>query len=186
MKKLIFALLLVVGLASCSKDEEKTTFDISKTVNIREAKSALRSVTVDSLHLSGLEIVKQAAGIWFYNYGRFGDQAVRAGFDAAQRDTITPCLKMWASQIIDPNIGYTPEFIEGEDMVLCRAISLDKSLIDTIAYIPNATLRAAQIAIKTAYDASNYEEVYNLFNTAMTFIPITGAEWRDLKAQNQQ
>lgn len=54
---------------------------------------------------------------------------------------------------------------------------------DTIAYIPNTILREAEKNIKEAYAQGDYETCYKLFDTALSFYPITGAEWRALKAQ---
>ena len=61
----------------------------------------------------------------------------------------------------------TPEFIEGEDCVLVRAVNNER---DTIAYIPNNVMRTAESQIKIAYDAQDYEEVYRIFNEAFTFL----------------
>ena len=55
----------------------------------------------------------------------------------------------------------------------------------SIAYIPNATLRTAETAIRAAYEAKDIEACYTAFNTAYTFTPITGAEWRALKSAGQ-
>ena len=53
---------------------------------------------------------------------------------------------------------------------------------DTVAYIPNAVIQRAEAAIKTAFDAGDYDECMRLFEEAYVFIPTTGAEWRALKA----
>lgn len=61
--------------------------------------------------------------------------------------------------------------------------SLSGALIrDTIAYIPNKTLKSAQEAIKVAYDAEDFATVYKLFESSMVFLPTTGAKWRAMKA----
>lgn len=54
---------------------------------------------------------------------------------------------------------------------------------DTIAYIPNAVMREAEKNITEAYARGDYAACYKLFDTAITFFPITGAEWRALKEQ---
>lgn len=186
MKKLFF-LLLVVGLASCSKDEEKTTFDLSRTINIREAKSALRSAEIDTVHLSGLEIVKQTALISGQNYKLYGDQSVEWGFSDSQRDTITPCLKMLASQIINPIDGtLTLDFIEGEDLVFIRPSPANYKVRDTIAYISNSDLKEAKDSILIAFNKGDYPTVYSIFDRKFTYKKTTGKEWRDKKALNQQ
>jgi hypothetical protein len=57
---------------------------------------------------------------------------------------------------------------------------------DTIAYIPNSVLLNAKGLIRAAYDRGDYATVYALFNKAFTFKPITGAEWRALKAKGEE
>jgi hypothetical protein len=194
MKKLLFILLIFAGFASCSKDETGTstttsTFDLTKKVEIKEYKNDLRSA--DTTHLTGLEIVKKAQGISFQNFAVFGNQSVNGpGFDISQRDTITPCLIMWATDIV--SLGYpsdtlylVQDFLGAEDLVL-YAVNESGIGRDTIAYIPNSVMKLADDSIYSAFEKKDYTTIYSLFNTAFTFIPITGAEWRALKAVNKE
>jgi len=190
MKKLFF-ILSVIFLFAC---EETFQLDPNAMISIKPASGAwnspaLRVKSNDSIHLSAMEIVKQTNKLSFYNIALFGNQAVDRGFAQNQRDTIseTPSLKMFGTDIINQKGEYTPEFIEGSDCVLVRIINLNmpNEVIDTVAYIPNSVLRIAETQIKAAYSALNNEEVYRIFNEAFTFIPITGAEWRELKANNE-
>lgn len=80
---------------------------------------------------------------------------------------------------------YVPAFIESTDVVLTRG-SYDDKTADTIAYISNQVMQDAQKIIKAAYDAGDYATCYAEFDKAFTFIPITGEEWRALKAENKQ
>lgn len=57
---------------------------------------------------------------------------------------------------------------------------------DTIGYIPNRVVEQAETAIHSAFEAGDYEECMRLFEQAYIFIPITGAEWRALKAKGEQ
>ena len=77
----------------------------------------------------------------------------------------------------------TREFIESWDMILVTREDINggKPISDTIAYIPNATLRTAETAIKAAFNAGNYDEVYRLVDEAYRFTPINGADWKALK-----
>lgn len=165
----------------------------------------LRSASIGPEHLTALEIVLQTVNLKFWNEPIFGHQFAGRGFDPLQRDTLAPMLKMWGSDIISQFGLYVPDFIEAEDCVLERLILVkfatndtvifnpiicrpfeqdyDKSILDTIAYIPNSVLRNAEIQIKAAYANNDFTTVYELFNTAFTFIPITGPEWRDLKSK---
>lgn len=215
MKKSIGLLIIILGIAvsSCSDEvTDKGKLDSNAMICLRPAPgtasstskiSGLRSDQINSEHLTALEIVKQADGVWFWNDPICGHQAVGRGFDLSQRDTISPILKMWGTDIISQFGLYVPDFIEGVDCILDRIIyidsktkdtviwdpyknepynyTFDKIWMDTIAYIPNSVLRNAELQVKAAYANGDYTTVYKIFNDAFTFTPITGAEWRALK-----
>jgi hypothetical protein len=111
------------------------------------------------------------------------------GFDEMQRDLNpdNPMLKMWALDIITEEGEYLPHFIESENIIL---MSFDLTVVDsprdTIGYIPNSVMRTAETAIKAAYANGDTEAVYQLFNEAFTFRPITGAEYKALKEAGNQ
>jgi len=197
MKKILF-LAIVAILFGCTDDRDinpPKPFSIKATdmISIRPAsgvklkvKSQLDSTIVDTVHLSALEIVKKTTIIQ-YNFNNVKWERV---FESNQRDTIsnTPCLKMYGLDIINQEGNYVPDFIEATNCIL---IKFDLHAPygaprDTLAYIPNATLRAAEILIKQAYEAKDIELVIKTFNEAFTFIPITGAEYKALKAKNLQ
>jgi len=189
MKKIILLFLVSVLFASCGKDNTPAStgkWDSNAMINLRPA--AGTKALGDSMHLSALEIVKQTANLKFINVAVYGNQVVGRGFSEVQRDTVSPMLKMWGTDIIDQEGNYVPDFIEASDCVLQRIFNGDKPnmVIDTIAYIPNSVLRLAESQIKTAYAVKDYTTCYKIFNDAFIFIPITGKEWRALKAQNLQ
>lgn len=196
MKKAILLLLIVAAFCACNKDNDTFTVDpMAKIKLIPDLNAwntdALRSAQSDTTHLSAFEIVNQATAIEYYNIGGTID-TVRweRGFDNAQRDTLSeiPTLSMWATDIINLDGIYVPNFIESKNCILVHFDTTKPygSPRDTIAYIPNSVIRAAQIAIKEAYDIKDYVIVYKIFNEAFTFRPITGAEYRALKSTNQQ
>lgn len=196
MKKIYLPLFaFAMMLFSCDRQVQHFVLDPDATIKLRpdlsgwqitrsDSDSIAAPDTVYSPYLSPIEVVRQALGISFYNYALFGNQAVDRGFHAMQRDTISdpPCLMMYGTDIITQLGEYTPEFIEGEDCVLVRVVNNER---DTIAYIPNNVMRTAESQIKIAYDAQDYEEVYRIFNEAFTFLPVTGPEWRAIKAAEQ-
>jgi len=196
MKKIYLPLFaFAMMLFSCDRQVQHFVLDPDATIKLRpdlsgwqitrsDSDSIAAPDTVYSPYLSPIEVVRQALGISFYNYALFGNQAVDRGFHAMQRDTISdpPCLMMYGTDIITQLGEYTPEFIEGEDCVLVRVVDNER---DTIAYIPNNVMRTAESQIKIAYDAQDYEEVYRIFNEAFTFLPVTGPEWRAIKAAEQ-
>ncbi len=192
MKKLtlltmLFALLLV---ACNSKDEPKKPFqlDPNATINIKPDmrgwnKAPQRVATENPKHLSPLEIVKRTIILAWKNEELSGKRTITRGFAKHQRDTLSnpPMLKMYGTDIIDQDGNYATGFINGKDFIL----TADDAMTDTIGYIPNSVIKNARGKIKQAYDNGNNEEVYRLFNEAFTFLPVTGAEWRELKKQEQ-
>jgi len=196
MKKIYLAFFAALFfLFSCDRQVQPFVIDPDATIKLRpdlsgwqitrsDSDSIAAPDTVYSPYLSPIEVVRQAVGVSFQNFALFGDQAVDRGFHAMQRDTISdpPCLMMYASDIINQLGEYEPCFIEGEDCILFRAVNNER---DTIAYIPNNVMRSAESQIKIAYDAQDYEEVYRIFNEAFTFLPVTGPEWRAIKAAEQ-
>lgn len=187
MKKLLFTTVLALIFMSC---EDKFQLEPGAMISIRPASSvqnsSLQKVKADQSvyeHLSDMEIVKQTIGLSFQNVPLFGNQAADRGFSDSQRDTLSdpPCLKMFGTDIIYEG-RYYADFIESTDCILFRALNNQR---DTIGYISNSILRNAEIQIKTAFANEDIEEVYRIFNEAFTFIPATGAEWRALKANNE-
>lgn len=192
MKKLFLLLAIAAIVVSC-KTDEPTEFKIKDTdmISIKPAASAksvaMKAKSVDD-HLSALEIVKQTTEISLIMHGG-SYEGIKAGrsFASEQRDTVStpPKLLMWATDVIDLNgnlqVG-VGGFVDATDVVLVHYELDTPALRDTIAYIPNSILRTAEIAIRAAYEAKDIEACYTLFNTAYTFIPITGYEWRELKA----
>lgn len=192
MRNLLFIPILFLFFAC----EETFQLPVGTMISIKPAigawDSPMRIVSdsteTDSIvyeHLSALEIVKQTVGLSFQNVPLYGEQAADRGFSEEMRDTVSdpPSLKMLGTDIIYEG-NYYPEFIECTDCILF--IALDGGLHrDTVGYIPNSVLRAAEVEIKTAFEALDNEEVYRLFNEAFTFVPVTGAEWRALKAKGE-
>jgi hypothetical protein len=203
MKKILFLALVAVMFGCKSSDGEPTkafkldplaTFSIKPAVGAWKVNGQLAKAS-DSIHLSALEIVKQATVIHFYFVSPLtpGLTIGERGFDKLQRDTVSenPSLKMWATDIINSDGIYDPTFIESKDLILLNFKSAPSGqysdiIRDTIGYIPNSVLRAAEIAIKAAYTEKDTAKCYKVFNEAFTFLPITGAEYKALKARNFQ
>jgi len=192
MKKIYLALFAALFfLFSCEREvEQPFVLDAGTVVKILPDMSGWPITRADSdtiaasdssfVHLSPLEIVKETIGLSFQNPGLFGGAPTNAGFNSWQRDTLAepPYLKMFATDIINDS-GLVPDFIESEDIIFFRVVN---DQIDTVAYIPNAVIRAAEVDVKAAFEAQSYDSVYVLFNEAFTFLPVTGPEWRAIKA----
>ncbi len=189
MKKLLFIALVAIAFVSCGKDEQsafkvKATDKISIKAASNVAKSSIQKVSSVYIHLSALDIVKKTTEISFYRNGiKYG-----RSFTNEQRDSIStvPKLLMWATDVITLDGQLQPDFIEATDVVLVHYDNSNVNLRDTIAYIPNSVIRSTESAIRTAFADKDINACYTLFNDAYVFTPITGAEWRALKAQNQQ
>ena len=185
MKKYLFFVFILFLAVGCSKDNNGK-LDSNALISLRPA-PGVKSETNPS-HLTALEIVEHTLELSFQNLNLLPDGgAWRRGFSDAQRDfdPVSPRLLMWGTDIIDQEGQYVGEFIEGEDFVLTRLLSINPYKLDTIAYVPNSIIRIAETAIKSAYARKDYRECYRIFDTAFTFTPITGAEWRALKALDQ-
>ncbi|MEG2122060.1 MAG: hypothetical protein RRZ64_08400, partial [Rikenellaceae bacterium] len=59
----------------------------------------------------------------------------------------------------------------------------DEITEDTVAYIPNSVARECKAKILKALEVGNLEECYRIFREDYTYVPITGAELRRLKAE---
>lgn len=187
MKKLFLFLALAAIVTSCKTDEPKA-FVIKDTdmISIRPAQgTAMKVKATEPTHLSALEIVRKTTEIAFIWADT--NKPVGRSFASEQRDTVsaTPKLLMWATDVIMLDGTLQTDFITATDVVLVHYEDKTPNIRDTIAYIPNATLRAAETAIRAAYEAQDIEACYTAFNTAYTFTPITGAEWRALKLAGQ-
>lgn len=187
MKKLTIPLIIALFAAvSCTKEPSKGQLDPNAMISLKPDLSAQSVQTKAIWHLSNKEIVKQARNISFYNEAVAGTNLTRA-FIEAHRDTVNIRLLMWGTDIIDQFGNYVTEFIGGRDFVIRRNLAspTQTPIYDTIAYIPQSVINSARSQIKAAYDAGDFSTVYALFDNAFKFRQINGAEWRALKAQNQ-
>lgn len=199
MKKFLFLTLITLLAVACKPDEPKAPFQIDPlaTIDIKPdmkgwAKSAAYRAPAEQQHLSPLEIVEQTTVIQIYNPDFLFSSSTGVGerlFLDEQRDLNpeNPKLMMYGRDIISEEGEYTAEFIEARNIIL---ISFDPFIYDaprdTIAYIPNGVMQAAEVAIKQAFEQEDTEEIYRLFNEAFTFLPVTGAEYKALKLAGNQ
>ena len=159
--------------------------------------------------LSGKQVVQQTWGM----KGKYPDGTPTQGggktFTEVMRDTINPALKLLVKNVI----GMSPDrkshklgdvfltlrdvvferglHIEGKDTTFCgyaddySGVLKYAHIMDTIAYVPNAQLIAAEPLVRAAFERGDYDECYRILEKAYTFIPITGVQWRKLKAENK-
>lgn len=190
MKNLLFISMMLLFLA-CKKDEPSKVFRLDPDAKVYVKPSNVKSF-IDAKnvgeHLTPLEVVKQATVLNFYN-NMISDSYCTATW--VGKDTLSPepALLRWGTDIIYDTDGYghyglQTDFIYGYDMVICREVMGEWRLVyDTIAYIPNSNIINARNTILEALEAKDTSAVYGIFKDAFKFIPITGPEWRQLKAQ---
>ena len=209
MKKL-FLLMFAATTAlfiSCSQDDKKSSYDPFRPVPIRAA-AGTRAYIQGNL-LSGKQVVQQTWGM----KGKYPDGTPTLGggklFTGIMRDTINPALKLLMQDVI----GKSPDkqslvldgffltlrdvvftrglHVEGKDTVFCGyaddycSTILYPNVTDTVAYVPNSQLIAAEPLVRAAFEKGDYNECYRILEKAYTFIPITGAQWRKLKAEKR-
>lgn len=169
MKNFIYSLIVIFALASCEKETEKVkTFkpDPNATILIRGISSR---ATIEDL--TNLEIVENANGIvWQSNWAgnTLWDDIKDIGrsFIPEHKDIENQILKMWATDVIDQQGDYYKDFTYGFNVFIIDTNN------DTIAFVPDEVISSARIKIEEAYNEGDYEKVYDLFNTAFTFLPI--------------
>ncbi|MEF9950900.1 MAG: hypothetical protein RR551_08020 [Mucinivorans sp.] len=185
MKKLLiicFAALATAAIFTSCKENKGKVLDPLAKISIKPS-STPASVASKATYLSPVEVVKLTTDIAMKSKLAPKEPYINYGISDEQRDLTTPKLMMWGMWVIDKG-ALTPDFIEAAYDVVFVAREggvMNKPIKDTLAYIPNATLRAAEKSIKTAFDRGDYNEVYKLFDEAYKFIPIDGAGWRALK-----
>lgn len=182
--KAIFTLLAVaaVALVSC-KDDNKGKLDPNAMISIRAAQGVPsgKAETANPKHLTAREIVEQAAEASFLlSDGRYAQKYIPDNM----RDLETNRLLMYATEAIESTGELELAFIECTDWVF-RTQDENFHPIDTIAYIPNGLIREIEKKIKAAYAKGDYAACYQILDTDVRFTPITGAEWRALKAKNE-
>lgn len=184
MKNLLSTIILVACAASvftaCQKDNSKGKLDPSAKVYISPA-PGVKAAAANPEHLSAREIVLQAQRLVM-------DSIANRGIDDWSRDTVNNRLLMLSTDVIEVNGDLATGFIEARDIIFVTvdAQSSSNRAKDTIAYISNQTMDVAEKAIREAFGREDYTSCYKLFETAFTFVPITGKEWLNLKAQGKQ
>lgn len=181
LTKLLLAGLLVVIVIACGKTKEP------KRLLDSNAKVSIHVTTADGTRAKGTyakdrdELMERVNTILLTHEGQ--DHSWVYSITEEMKDYPNHIVKMWGDAIIIPETKtINRAFLSARDVVFTD----DRIPRDTLGYIPNRVLREAEIKIKIAFDAENYDEVYRIFNEAYQAIPITGKEWRELKTQGKQ
>lgn len=188
MKKyLLSTLLLLFVVSSCkTKDDQPKFLDPNTKLNIN-IRDGLRSE--GQAPWTPLEVVQKATNLQLIQPGE--DQAKWTAIHDGQRDYTRLTITFPSDYIIRSESAKHPErkvlddfFITSRDVLLTYSRPNFGGL-DTVAYIPNATIKQAYKEIHAAWDRRDVESVYRLFQEAFTAIPITGEAYKALKAEGK-
>lgn len=189
MKKLLIILFTVLAFTACQKSNEtpKKAFHIDPNSTVRFT-GEISTKASDTATLSPLEVVKQAEYLVGYN-DNIASTSVTWTWPGKDTTSAEPALLRWGTDIIYDTTGYgdyglQKAFIDAYDLVICKGDAINST--DTIAYIPNSTMQNARTAILRALNDHDTTTIYSIFKGAFKFIPITGAEYLQLKQNNQQ
>lgn len=173
MKKIVLLLTVMIAMVACEdkvKEIDKGKLDPDATILIRPGKGVKTRALVSDL--TAQQIVEDALVItWQSHYfdNKYEEVAkfISRGFNEQQKDFELPALKMLGIDVISADGNYYRDLTYAFDVFI---VNTDR---DTIAYVPNQVINDARIAIEAAFADENYTEVYDLFNTAFTFLPIS-------------
>ena len=210
MRKTLLLLLAALPalFVACHKDSpeqpQKQVYDGLRPVPIRAAQGTRAYIYGDML--TGKQVVQQT---WSMEGTRPDGSNTGKAFTAEMRDTVNPALKLLMKDVVYTTFEDEKPLLEGffltlRDVVFCRDLYVangdttfcgyekdysgplvNPTQMDTIAYVPNAQLERAEPLVRAAFAKGDYEACYKILEKAYTFIPITGAQWRKLKAQKK-
>lgn len=198
---LTIALLLGVALAGCrEKPQEKEMQKVLDPgamlyINVK-ANPTMKAETdtkdpVEYPILTPREVVEQAS-VFLFTDPLSGKIDANLSINDKQKDVENERIMMWGEMIIN-NLGskdgseyhLDDYFFKLRDLRILGS-NKEEGVDNIIAYIPNARMEQAEIDIKKAYEAGNYDEVYRLFQELYTALPINNDGWKALKEKGEQ
>lgn len=93
-------------------------------------------------------------------------------------------IKMWGQQIIREDGTLEDYFMTARNVRIIDGMMPDPNDC-IIAYIPNKVMQEGWVKIQEAYNEGNYDEVYRLFQQVYTAIPITSAQYAELRKRGE-
>lgn len=177
MKKLLLIAAACLVLSGCKKESDGR-LDPNATVALNPA-PGVKAAAEDAgnpAHLTARQIVEQANAL-------LAGESI-TGIDDWNRDLDRNRIVMSSTWVIRQNGELETYALGMRDQIL---VTLDEENhpVDTIAYIPNSVMQDLEQRITAAYEAGDYATCYRLFEEGFVFIPITGAEWLELKAEGK-
>lgn len=198
---LSLALFLAMAVAGCQeKPQEKEKSKVLDPgamlyINVK-ANPTMKAETdtkdpVEYPILTPREVVEQAS-VFLFTDPLSGKIDANLSINDKQKDVENERIMMWGEMIIN-NLGskdgseyhLDDYFFKLRDLRILGS-NKEEGVDNIIAYIPNARMEQAEIDIKKAYEAGNYDEVYRLFQELYTALPINNDGWKALKEKGEQ
>lgn len=202
-KRIIFLLLAVLFVATACEKKGKMPENFKLYVNgvdnATPKKTGMRFLSQETA-MSAKEVLKamlrmgDTANVYYNgtdlcgvcNFKKVGEEEFTTNFSlqSSNIDTVAVRLVFIAGNLttlednifINPNVSY--------DLVITRWLfGYPDIVVDTIGYIPNAQREAAYARIHELWDDEDWNEMYEIFENGLQFIPCTGEQYRMLEAQ---
>ena len=198
---LSLALFLAMAVAGCQeKPQEKEKSKVLDPgamlyINVK-ANPTMKAETdtkdpVEYPILTPREVVEQAS-VFLFTDPLSGKIDANLSINDKQKDVENERIMMWGEMIInnegskDLSVYHLDDyFFKLRDLRILGS-NKEEGVDNIIAYIPNARMEQAEIDIKKAYEAGNYDEVYRLFQELYTALPINNDGWKALKEKGEQ
>ncbi len=188
MKKLLLS-LAIFALATSCEDKNQVLDPLAKlAINAPEGSKT----ETNPKYKTPREVIELTTTFVLENFEYAPDEDyVALGISDQQKDYVNMRILMEGIDVIKDD-ALSPVIIEGEHFILTTRINQEtgevdptKPISDTLAYVPNAQLRAVEPLIKAAYEAGEYDQMYEMFQNSLTFIPINGEDFAKLKAEGR-
>lgn len=159
--------------------------------NTMKVTNATDTPTTDDPIPTPREVVERA-GCFACTDPKTGRLDCQLAIGDGQKDLENERIVMWGGQIMNDNnnkegrLELHDFFFKVRDLRILAPMKDGETENPIIAYIPNARMEQAEIAITTAYKEGRYDDVYRLFQELYTAIPTTTARWQALKKKGLQ
>lgn len=136
--------------------------------------------------------VVERAGCFLFTDPETGKIDMPIAIGDEQKDLENERIVMYGGKIMNDHhnkegrLELDSYFLKVRDLRILAPIPEGETEEPIIAYIPNKRMEEAEVAITTAYNEGNYDEVYRLFQELYTAIPTTTARWQKLKEKGEQ
>lgn len=201
MNRLIHTALLIgaVLLTACNPKEEPAQKGLDPSaklyINVRtntmKVTNATDTTTTEDPIPTPREVVERA-GCFACTDPKTGRLDCQLAIGDGQKDLENERIVMWGGQIMNDNnnkegrLELHDFFFKVRDLRILAPMKDGETENPIIAYIPNARMEQAEIAITTAYKEGRYDDVYRLFQELYTAVPTTTARWQALKKKGLQ